>query len=470
MYTHRYVRSRLVEDNPRDRYDLNPSRNDFQRNSRNDPHGNRTATQPHETQQQQQQQFPQEYWTNGRTTLLHVPVDSSGRGFASPCSSGFFADHTFKMTRNNENSTGENRPIAKTTATATDTNTATFSTANNQNVIRNSLLAGSAAGMASTIACHPFDVLRVKMQSSASVVASTSSTAAAAASINAKPLGIYGTLRSTIQYGGLRALYTGLALPLAAQAVYKGTVFTVNNLTESFIKDWKTQENYKLGNFHGSVQLTIFDRFLSGFMGGAVNAALFCTPVEYVRNQQIAQIGASSRAVKESLSSSHSSTTAKSILHRTTGPLAVIRQTVNAYGVSGLWRGLGSTVLRDSVGCGFFFVAMAQSQVFLTATYGGDPVNPKKPTTSTIILSGAAAGVAYWLWALPIDTCKTWIQSGTAANLSHAIEMSQGGGLMNSIPSLFRGWQVAYTRGAPSAAITVTTYSFVMQHLEQQQY
>ncbi|KAL3904978.1 MAG: hypothetical protein SGILL_009861 [Bacillariaceae sp.] len=221
--------------------------------------------------------------------------------------------------------------------------------------------------------------------------------------------------------------------------------------------DWKTQEQYKLGKFHQDpYRLTLMDRFVSGFMGGAVNAALFCTPVEYVRNQQIAQIG--NNAVKENGS--------KSILHRTSGPFAVIRQTVQSNGISGLWRGVASTVLRDSVGCGFFFVAMAQSQAFLTSQ-GGD-YEAQKPTLSTTILSGAAAGVAYWLWALPVDTCKTWIQSGTAANLAHAVQMSQRDGFAASIPSLFRGWQVAYPRGAPSAAITVTTYSFVFHHLQQQ--
>jgi hypothetical protein len=321
--------------------------------------------------------------------------------------------------------------------------------------------------MASTIACHPFDVLRVKMQSSAPLAAASSGSATATTVSQTTSLGAWGTLRSTLQFGGVRALYTGLALPLAAQAVYKSTIFTVNNLTESFIIEWNTQEQYKLGKFHEEpYRLTMMDRFVSGFMGGAVNAALFCTPVEYVRNQQIAQMGKSGGDGEGVAVMKNTKATSKSILHRTTGPCAVIRQTIHSNGVSGLWRGLVSTVLRDSVGCGFFFVAMAQSQALLTSRdHDGEPQNP---TTTTVIVSGAAAGVAYWLWALPIDTCKTWIQSGTAANLTHAVQMSQREGFVQSIPSLFRGWQLAYTRGAPSAAITVTIYSFAIQYLQQQ--
>ncbi|MGK3755677.1 MAG: solute carrier family 25 carnitine/acylcarnitine transporter 20/29 [Bacillariaceae sp.] len=319
--------------------------------------------------------------------------------------------------------------------------------------IRNSLLAGSAAGIASTFVCHPFDVLRVKMQSSAPVTATATTNAK-----NVTTVGLVGTLRNTLHYGGgMRALYTGLAMPLFFQAIYKSTIFTVNSMTESYIRDWKTQENQKLGgrNFEVPYRLTLTDRFISGFMGGAINAALFCTPVEYVRNQQIIQIGSSS---------SSSSSSNNRLIH--VGPISVIKRTIESNGITGLWRGAASTVLRDSVGCGFFFVAMAYSQEQLTPpAHSSQQKQP--PSTPIVILSGALAGVSFWLWALPVDTMKTWIQNGTATNMRHALEISQRQGFAQSIQSLFRGWQVAYSRGAPSAAITVLTYSLVSQHLQE---
>ena len=220
MYTHRYVRSRLVEDNPRDRYDLKRNLCQLHR-----PYPNQ-GSQGHPPE-------VHEYFTNGKTTLLYVPVDPNSSGVRSSAAS-----------------------IPTAASMKEKSRPGTIPTSNNSNVVRNSLMAGSAAGMASTIACHPFDVLRIKMQSSAplasasAAASTTTNTAMAMASSQNAPLGIWGTLRSTLQYGGVRALYTGLALPLAAQAVYKGTVFTVNNRTESFIREWKTQERYKLGQFH----------------------------------------------------------------------------------------------------------------------------------------------------------------------------------------------------------------------------
>ena len=379
-----------------------------------------------------------------------------------------------------ETSSSNNEDVATKGLTPKSSDGSSVSLGNNKaNAIRNSLLAGSVAGIASTAVCHPFDVLRVKMQSSAPAATATATFTTNVSGTGT--VGLVGTLRNMLQYGGgARALYTGLAMPLAAQAIYKGTIFTVNNMTESYIRDWKTRENNRLGhNFEAPHKLTLADRFVSGFMGGAVNAALFCTPVEYVRNQQIAQIEKNSHvaAAVPKVAGSGTGNTANITpnhnamrnknpggtinIRQKNGPISVIRNTIRSHGFTGLWRGMTSTVLRDSVGCGFFFVAMAYSQEKLTPDYSNQP-----PSMPTVILSGALAGVSFWLWALPVDTMKTWIQNGTACNLSHAVRMSQHHGLLQSVPSLFRGWQVAYSRGAPAAAITVVTYSLASQYLQ----
>jgi solute carrier family 25 carnitine/acylcarnitine transporter 20/29 len=459
MQTHRYVRKHLVVDNHSDRYDLNLSNTGGRgiRTNAGSAAGSACAT---------------EYWTNGTTTLLHIPTQLAT--VAATTIAAPDANRSFPMTATTTllppKSNGTNHNSLSSQATLTPS--AGNPTSRRGNSIRNSLLAGSAAGMASTIACHPFDVIRVKMQSSA--LATTASTAASAApttlaagaasasASQQQPPGLVATVRSMIRLGGSRALYTGLAMPLAAQAVYKGTVFTVNNLTESAITEWKTQENYKLGIFT-THKLTMMDRFLSGFMGGAVNAALFCTPVEYVRNQQIVQLGGTGPTGTRN---SSSGTGGKRLLGNpvSDGPISVIRRTIQTNGVAGLWRGTVSTVLRDSVGCGLFFVTIAYSQQLLTP-----PSQQSTPPTSVIVVSGAMAGVAYWVWALPIDTMKTWIQSGTASSLTNAWELSQRNGLVQGLHSLLRGWQVAYGRGAPSAAITVVTYSLAMRHLQEQQ-
>lgn len=324
------------------------------------------------------------------------------------------------------------------------------------NVVRNSLIAGSIAGVASTLACHPFDVIRTKMQSAAMESTTlptgpkTPLSASSSSSSSTKAVSLVRVFSDTIKNGGPRALYTGLALPLGAQAIYKSTVFTVNNVTQSFLMDWNTQERHKTGIVE-PYKLSLTDRFLCGFVGGGVNAAIFVTPVEYVRNQLISQH--SRQAAGQKLS------------NVATGPLDVIRNTIHSpAGFAGLWRGVSVTIARDSIGCGCFFYAMEWSQARFTSCDGdGGP-----PTLGVTIFSGAMAGLAYWIAALPLDTVKTWVQSDMADSAVQAVRQSIGErGVTDTIHRLFSGFQVAYSRGIPSAAITVTIYSLCYRTLKE---
>lgn len=181
-------------------------------------------------------------------------------------------------------------------------------------------------------------------------------------------------------------------------------------------------------------------------MGGAVVAALFVTPVEYVRNKLITESSSTSSARTKDASR---------------GPVDVIRKTIRNGGLSGLWRGVTTTILRDSIGCGFFFVGMNYSQRY----FSQNEENP--PSRLSVVVSGAIAGMSFWVVGLPLDTMKTWIQNGSAKNLTDALRLSQRNGLANSFVALNRGWQVAYGRGAPSAAISVTVYSTVFDAMSQ---
>eukprot|EP00549_Striatella_unipunctata_P025652 CAMPEP_0118706638 /NCGR_PEP_ID=MMETSP0800-20121206/20680_1 /TAXON_ID=210618 ORGANISM="Striatella unipunctata, Strain CCMP2910" /NCGR_SAMPLE_ID=MMETSP0800 /ASSEMBLY_ACC=CAM_ASM_000638 /LENGTH=96 /DNA_ID=CAMNT_0006609217 /DNA_START=253 /DNA_END=543 /DNA_ORIENTATION=+ len=95
-------------------------------------------------------------------------------------------------------------------------------------------------------------------------------------------------------------------------------------------------------------------------------------------------------------------------------------------------------MMRDGVGCGCYFVTFS--------ILGGAP----------LLLSGAGAGLAYWAAAMPLDTLKTRVQSGLARNAWDAFQQNRW---------LFRGWQVALGRGAPSAAVTLSSYEFVYSRL-----
>jgi hypothetical protein len=328
-----------------------------------------------------------------------------------------------------------------------------------QNVVRNSLMAGSISGMASTAVLYPLDVLRTKMQS-ASILGATASTSASTSTASsssslakssanaAASRGPLQVLKHTLQHGGVRALYTGLTLPLAAQAIYKGTVFTINNVMQSAIIDWRTWENHKTGVLQPG-QLMDLDRFWCGAVAGGVNAALFVTPVEFIRNQLIAQHTKLADGQKVAV--------------QNTGSCDVVKHSMRQHGLAALWRGVSWSIYRDTLGCGCFFYAMAWTQHQLT------PPGEQPGMTATVV-SGGVAGLSFWVVSLPLDTIKTWVQSSdlntTVSAKSTVEKIYRQGGLMGVVQQLFRGWQVAYTRGIPSAAITITIYSWAYRYLD----
>lgn len=315
---------------------------------------------------------------------------------------------------------------------------------NDRNKVQISLIAGSCSGILSTIILYPMDVIRTKMQTG-----------------NCGK-GPFSVLRHTIQHGGMKALYTGMALPLGAQAVYKGTVFFVNDVTQNLICDLREWRYSNTSSKHLQHQqhpqlLTMGDRFWCGFIGGAVNGAMFVTPVELVRNQLIAQHSkfATSKAV-ETLSMT---TTEKNFR----GSWDVIQQTFQKTGVRSLWRGIGWTVGRDGIGCGCFFYSIAFFQQLLT------PVN-ESPSFGTKVISGGLAGLAFWVVALPMDSVKTWVQSselqGKSVSVSESVhKIYVETGTFGVTKALLRGWQVAYGKGIPSAALIVVSYSYVYDSL-----
>lgn len=324
--------------------------------------------------------------------------------------------------------------------------------------VRNSLIAGSIAGMTSCTLFHPLDVIRTKMQATTKLkgaetaaniskqfvsgISSSKAFRSTSSGINASsgPLAFFS---HTIQNGGLRAIYTGFSFPLAAQACYKSTIFTVNRLSHNFIIDTRSKEHLRTGGC-APYQLTVFDHFICGVLSGSVNALLFVSPVEYIRSQLIHQHTHIAQGKKM-----------KDVVMN--GPMDVIKTTLKRDGIFGLWRGAGVTLARDSVGCGSFFVCYELGKKYL-------PIITQVEPSSQIHMIGAGmmAGIGYWAMSLPLDALKTLVQTGKAHSALDTLSLLMNrDGIVKTASQLYRGWQLAFGRGAPSAAVTLMTYSTV---------
>ena len=326
------------------------------------------------------------------------------------------------------------------------------------------LVAGSCAGLVSTAAVYPLDVLRTRLQ--------------------ADPSRFHGTmhcLRETIAKEGAGALYRGLMLPLAAQAVYKAVIFSTNAAMRRALAARKARPAAARGGERHApaaaapLPLNTAERFACGATGGAVNS-LVVTPVEHARNRIVLEVRALRLARGAERPAPSAPAAAGGAGARFFGDADTLRRIVAELGVGGLWRGLGPTMGRDALGMGCYFVAFDAAKALLSAPAPpGAPAPP--PSLPHTMLAGVFAGVAFWTVALPFDTVQSLVHAPAraAATPEAAAAAAHGGSALHcarelvrhhGVGALYRGAPVAFGRGAPSAAITLATYDATLRLLD----
>ena len=277
-----------------------------------------------------------------------------------------------------------------------------------KNLAYNSLIAGSVSGMTSLLICHPMDILRTKIQLSNS------------SKINYSLGSIENyNLKSVIQ-----TYYKGLLPPLLAQSVYKSVIFSTNHFSIKYLFNGNSSD---------------FSTFVSGFLSGTLNSFVV-SPVELIRSRQI-------------------------INDKKQGAFETINFLVKEAGVSSLWRTLPFTILRDGPGVSIYLYTFNSLKV---------AIERRKPNSIKLslidrIFAGGMAGVAFWVYALPIDTIKTILES-TEYEKSKSNQISIVRNIKEvyqkfGLAYLYRSWPVALGRGLPGAAITLTTYDTIMEYL-----
>lgn len=267
-------------------------------------------------------------------------------------------------------------------------------------------LSGVAAGVSSQIVCHPLDVIRTSYQ--ADVATETASSVSQT---------IIGLLRQ-----GLRSFYKGLLPPLVGQGLYKGIIFSVNSICNQNL------------NFGVDV-----NTFLSGTIAGTANSFVVA-PVELVRTKLILN-------PEKSLSAAR-----------------VVKELVGGGGVTGLWRGVLPTCLRDGPGLGFYFLAFHHAKTQLSSS--SFTASDGSLSFQQRVLAASLAGATFWIYALPVDTLKTLIEaapSHTTTSVSGVWKMltqSRGG-----LRRMINAYPLALVRGVPASVVTLMTYDYALSSL-----
>ncbi|CAK7265103.1 carnitine transporter [Sporothrix epigloea] len=277
-----------------------------------------------------------------------------------------------------------------------------------------SFAAGGFGGICAVLVGHPFDLVKVRLQTAEKGVYSSA----------------IDVVRKTVAKEGLRrGMYAGVTAPLIGVTPMFAVSFWGYDLGKSLISEISTP------NPDGS--LTI----------GQISAAGFFSAIP------MTAITAPFERVKVMLQVQGQKVLAPGEKPQYNGALDVVRHLYKEGGIRSVFRGSVATLARDGPGSAAYFAAYEYIKQSLTPK---DPVTGKangQLSLTAITVAGAGAGVAMWIPVFPVDTVKSRLQTSTTPGItigSVVRELYGRGGFK----AFFPGIGPALARAVPANAAT----------------
>ncbi|KAI1876699.1 uncharacterized protein JN550_000771 [Neoarthrinium moseri] len=280
-----------------------------------------------------------------------------------------------------------------------------------------SFAAGGFGGICAVIVGHPFDLVKVRLQTAES--------------------GVYKSaidcVRQSIARDGLRrGLYAGVSAPLVGVTPMFAVSFWGYDLGKQIVSSAST---VAVNPATGAPQLSIAQTSAAGFFS-AIPMTAITAPFERVK--VILQVQGQRLKPGEE--------------PKYKGGMDVVRQLYREGGVRSVFRGSAATLARDGPGSAAYFAAYEYIKRRLT------PVDHKtgKPQGDLSLLAvtaaGGAAGVAMWIPVFPVDTVKSRLQTAEGnPSIGGVIRELYGRG---GFKAFFPGFGPALARAVPANAAT----------------
>ncbi|KAJ2742902.1 hypothetical protein GGI20_004143 [Coemansia sp. BCRC 34301] len=285
-------------------------------------------------------------------------------------------------------------------------------------------IAGTMGGWAQVFVGHPFDTIKVRMQTQPS-----------------PPIysGGMDCLRATLKGEGAMGLYKGVTSPLAGIGFCNAVVFAANGFFLRLLQS------------NSSQPLTLGQKAMAGGLAGGVMSFLNC-PVELLKVKLQTQYGSAMAAAATG--------------HKPySGVFNCGVRTFQERGLRGLYRGLGITILRDIPSFWAYFGLYEGMKAGLVYRRLG-VADGSKSNGIEQFLAGGFAGISAWLTAYPQDVIKSRVQMGykykSARDAFKALLVEAKGGNWRIF---FRGFGPTILRAFPANAATFVAYEWTMKTL-----
>lgn len=289
------------------------------------------------------------------------------------------------------------------------------------NRVAKDVFAGTCGGIAQVLSGQPFDTTKVRLQSA--------------------PEGTYtGTLdvvRKLLKNEGFAGFYKGTLTPLIGVGACVSIQFGVNE----YMKRLFTKVNADRGM--ADTRLTTSQFYASGAAAGVANSFLGC-PIEHIRIRLQTQTS-----------------------NLYSGPMDCIRKIVSySNGVSGLFRGIAPTIIREGHGMGMYFLTF---EALVKHDQHRNKLERSDIPGWRLCSYGALAGYSMWLTVYPIDVIKSKMQTDnlhpSERTYSSSLDCLRKTLRAQGLKGFFRGFLPTMLRAAPVNACTFYTFELTIRYL-----
>ncbi|KAL4952257.1 mitochondrial carrier domain-containing protein [Aspergillus filifer] len=278
-----------------------------------------------------------------------------------------------------------------------------------------SFAAGGAGGVCAVVVGHPFDLVKVRMQTAAPGLYS----------------GAIDVVKKTIAREGLaRGLYAGVSAPLVGVTPMFAVSFWGYDLGKTLVSSLSEVEVK-----NNTPQYTIGQISAAGFFS-AIPMTLITAPFERVKVLlQIQGQNPPPPGEKPKYS----------------GGLDVVKQLYKEGGIRSVFRGSAMTLARDGPGSAAYFAAYEYIKRSLTPKDANGNVTGEL-SLPAVLAAGGAAGIAMWIPVFPVDTIKSRLQSAPGKpTIGGTIRSVYAAG---GYKAFFPGFGPALARAVPANAAT----------------
>ncbi|ORZ00003.1 mitochondrial carrier domain-containing protein, partial [Lobosporangium transversale] len=293
----------------------------------------------------------------------------------------------------------------------------------------NDVVAGTVGGWAQVISGHPFDTLKVRLQTQPNPP---------------KYKGAMDCLRMTIKEEGPLGLYKGVTSPLMGIGICNAVMFAANGTFRRILQGGDETKT-----------LSLLEIGTAGSMAGGVMAFVNC-PVELLKVKLQTQYGPSAGILTIPPS------TSTTIAYK--GVLDAGIRTFRKQGLRGLYRGMDITLLRDIPSYFSYFVTYEGGKRILAHLNHNGRVD--QLTTPELLLAGGIAGFGAWVPCYPQDVIKSRMQSNLSYKSSlecfRSLRVEASGG---NWKVWFKGFGPTMARAFPANAATFFFYEMTMKFM-----